>query len=147
MRRLSKYILTIAFFLLGFGNSYASDLQPMSPDESKQFIKNAIEYSMGNMDPNMDYSKYISTSFIKHGDGKKLNFEQWVKRQKEIKAAGTLRKPIFSYIIADGDRVGTMYRVHITTKDGTESDVMDLEFFKIKNHKVIEVDELTRPMP
>lgn len=72
-----------------------------------------------------------------------FNFDQWVKHQKDIKSTVKLMKPTFDLLIAEGNEVATIYRIHLVKNDGTQLDVKDMGFFKIKDHKIVYVEELT----
>ena len=123
---------------------YAAENLQMSAEKSKQLVKDAVIYALENMDPNMDYSKYVSKNFINHVDDNVFNFNEWVKHQKDIKAIVKSMKPTFDLLVAEKDYVAAIYRIHIIKKDGSELDVKDMGFFKIKNHTIVYVDELTR---
>src|SRR3990167_5353038 len=124
-------------------NTFAAD-QTMSPDEAKQFVKTAVSYALENMSPDMDYSKYVSKDFINPIDGNTFNYEQWVTHQKHIKEMVKSMKPTFDVMVAEGNNVAAIFRVHLVKKDGTELEVEDMGFFKIKDHKIVYVKELTR---
>ena len=55
-------------------------------------------------------------------------------------------KPTFISMIAEGNTVAAVYRIHLIKNDGSEMDVKDIAFFVIKNNKLIFVDELTHMM-
>lgn len=146
MKSIFKIILVITLFLCTIQFGYCDDAnsQEMSSEQAKQFVKNAVVYALENMDPNMDYSKYVSKDFINPIDGETFNYDQWVTHQKHIKELVKSMKPTFDLMIAEGDYVATIFHVHLIKKDGSELNVKDMAFFKIKNHKIVYVEELTR---
>lgn len=146
MKYLGKIVLILSgIFLIQFSPVYATNSdQPMSPEEAKQFVKNAVIYALENKDPNMDYSKYVSKDFINPIDGNTFNYQQWVTHQKHIKSLVKSMKPTFDLMVAEGNHVAAIFRVHLIKNDGTELEVKDMGFFKIKDHKIVYVEELTR---
>lgn len=96
------------------------------------------------MDPNLDYSKYVAKDFKNPIDGEIFNYDQWVTHQKHIKELVKSMKPTFDLMVAEGDHVAAIFRIHLIKKDGSVLDVKDMAFFKIKNHKIVYVEELTR---
>lgn len=146
MKILSKNVSVLSgIFLILCSNIYAADSnQQMTPSEAKQFVKDAVNYVLDNMDPNMDYSKYVSKDFVNPIDGNKFNYEQWVAHQKHIKSSLKSMKATFDLMVAEGNHVAAIFRVHLIKKDGSELEVKDMGFFEIKNHKIVYVEELTR---
>jgi ketosteroid isomerase-like protein len=146
VKNIFKILLTIMLFVWTIQFAYCDEKnsQKMSPEESKQFVKIAVVYALENMDPNMDYSKYVSKDFINPIDGEVFNYGQWVAHQKHIKELVKSMKPTFDLMIAEGDHVAAIFHVHLIKKDGSELNVKDMAFFKIKNHKIVYVEELTR---
>lgn len=144
-----KILLKISLLLCGvyvilFSSAFAAENKQMSSQEAKQFVKDAVIYALENMDTNMDYSKYVSKNFVNPIDGNKFNYEQWVTHQKNIKKMVKSMKPTFDLLVAEGNHVAAIFRVHIIKKDGSELEVKDMAFFKIEDHKIIYVEELTR---
>lgn len=144
-----KVLLNISLFLcciyvIFSSNAFAAESQLMTSQETKQFVKDAVIYALENMDPNMDYSKYVSKNFVNPIDGNKFNYDQWVTHQKNIKKMVKSMKPTFDLLVAEGNNVAAIFRVYIIKKDGSELEVKDMGFFKIENHKIIYVEELTR---
>lgn len=145
MKFLLKTILILLCLSVVHFFSYAiGKNQQMTPIQEKQLVKNAVIYALENMDPHMDYSKYVSKNFINPIDGQIFNYEQWVSHQKHIKKLVKSMKPHFDLMVAEGNNVAAIFRVHLIKKDGSELEVKDMAFFKIKNHKIIYVEELTR---
>jgi hypothetical protein len=145
MKKIVKLFIFSGMLLIQFSNIYATDSdQQMSPKEAKQFVKHAVNYALENMDPNMDYSKYVSKDFINLIDGNKFDYEQWVVHQKHIKSSLKSMKATFDSMVAESNHVAAIFRVHLIKKDGSELEVKDMGFFKIKNHKIVYVEELTR---
>jgi len=138
--------LLLGIISSGFLMVYGSPLfaQTMTPDAAKAFVKQAVKYALENKDPNMDYSKYVSKDFINPIDGNVFNYEQWVAHQKHIKEQVKSMKPTFDLMVAEGNHVATIFRVHLIKNDGSELEVKDMAFFKIKNNKIVYVEELTR---
>lgn len=146
MKNLLSIILgLICIFTIHFAYAFsAAEDQQLSPQEAKQFVKDAVIYALETMDPKMDYSKYVSKEFVNLIDDNKFNYEQWVTHQKNIKAMMKSMKPTFDLMVAEGNQVAAIFRIHLIKKDGTELEVKDMGFFKIKNHKIVYVEELTR---
>jgi hypothetical protein len=113
----------------------------MSPDESKQWIQQALHYGF---DMNTkDYTKYMSTNYIEHIDGKTFNFKQWLHHMNGLKAMMKSYTLTFDEIVAEGDQIATSYVVHATKKDNSKLAIRINAIFKIKNHKMIYCNELT----
>lgn len=132
--------ILLGFILLCF----FSNLYAMTPDASKQFVKDAVVYALTNKDPNMDYSKYVAKNFINPIDGNVFNYEQWVTHQKNIKAMVKSMTPTFDLMVAEGDHVAAIYHIDIVKNDGSKLTVKDMAFFKIDHGKVVYCEELTR---
>lgn len=132
-------ILLSLVLLCFFSNLYA-----MSPNESKQFVKDAVNYALTNRNPHMDYSKYVSKDFVNPIDGNVFNYKQWVTHQKHIKSLVKSMKPIFDEMVAEGDNVAAIYHIDIVKNDGSKLVVKDMALFKIKNNKIVYCEELTR---
>lgn len=141
-----RYLIRIIFSvgLLLTVSSYAATKQNMSPENAKQFVKNAVVYALENMDPNLDYSKYVAKDFVNPIDGNTFNYEQWVTHQKHIKSLVKSMTPTFDLMVAEGNHVAAIFHIKIIKKDGSELEVKDMAFFTIKNHKIVYVEELTR---
>ncbi len=135
-------ILFCLLLLCFFTNLYATT--PMTPDASKQFVKDAVNYALTNRNPNMDYSKYVSKNFENPIDGNVFNYKQWVAHQKHIKSLVKSMKPTFDEMVAEGNNVAAIYHIDIVKNDGSKLVVKDMAFFKIKNNKVVYCEELTR---
>lgn len=118
----------------------------MKPDDAKQLVIDAVNYALENMDPNMDYGKYVSRKFINTIDDKHFNFEQWVQHIKNIKAVVQSMRATFACIVSDGNNVFASYHVKSIKKDGGEINVKDLAHFVIEDGKIIYCDELTKLM-
>ena len=130
-----KTIFALVLLVI-FSNAYAMD--------SKQFVKEAVVYALENHDSNMDYSKYVSKSFVNPIDGNVFNYQQWVTHQKHIKSMVKSMTPKFNLMVAEGNNVAAIYNIDIVKNDGSKLTVKDMAFFKIKNNKVVYCEELTR---
>lgn len=136
-------LISISIFFPSL-NVYAASSQTLTPEAAKQLVKDAVIYALENRDPNMDYSKYVSKDFVNPIDGNTFNYEQWVAHQKNIKAMVKSMKPTFDLMVAEGNYVAAIFRIHLIKNDGTELEVKDMGFFEIKDHKIVSVKELTR---
>lgn len=137
------FLISTTFFFISFSTDCAAASQQMTPAELKQFMKEAIVYAVENMDPHMDYGKYVASDYIQHIDGETFNFNQWAQHMRDIKLQMKSQSISFDDAIAEGDKVtivGTFYGVK---KDGSEVSVKMMGIFTIKNHKVVYGDELT----
>jgi hypothetical protein len=92
----------------------------------------------------MGYGKYVSKDFLNPIDGNTFNYEQWVAYQKRIKSMVKSMKSTFDYRIAEGNDVAAIFRIKLVKNDGTELEVKDMGFFKIKDHKIVYMEELAR---
>ncbi len=132
-------------FLLGlFIACLSANLFAMTPEQSKQFVKDAVIYALTNKDPNMDYSKYVSKNFSNPIDGNTFNYDQWVTHQKHIKTMVKSMTPNFDLMVAEGNNVAAIYHIDITKNDGSKLVVKDMAFFKIEHDKIVYCEELTR---
>ena len=123
---------------------WAGEPAAMSSKEMKQLVKDAVNYALTNRDPHMDYSKYVSKDFINPIDGNRFDFEQWATHQKNIKKMVKSMTPVFDNIVAEGDQVAAIFYVDIVKNDGSKLRVKDMGFFKIKDGRIVYVEELTR---
>jgi hypothetical protein len=139
-----RIILKSCLAFLIFHNTYADSAQEISSENAKQFVKDAVVYALENKDPNLDYSKYVSKDFVNLIDGNKFKYTQWVEHQKHIKSQIKSMSPIFDLLIAEGNQVAAIFRIKLIKKDGSELEVKDIGIFKIKNHKIVYVEEVTR---
>lgn len=146
MKILSKTVFILSgIFLILCSNVYAADSnQQMSPEEAKQFVKDAVVYALETRDPNMDYGKYVSKDFINPIDGNTFNYEQWVAHQKHIKGLVKSMKPTFDLMVSEGNHVAAIYKIDIVKNDNSRLTVKDMAFFTIKDKKVVYCEELTR---
>lgn len=137
-----KAILYLSVLFCLFQNLEAQSLDvPMTPEESKKWIQEALHYGF---DMNTtDYTKYMSESYIEHIDGKVFNFQQWLHHMSGLKSLMKSFKLKFDEILAEGDQIAASYVVQATKKDGTKLDIRIIAIFKIKNNKMIYCDELT----
>jgi hypothetical protein len=142
MNRVKKAILLL-MFMLPLSNAFAVGHE-ISNAESKALVKRAVIYALENRDPNMDYGKYVSKSFINPIDGNTFNFTQWVTHQKNIKKMVKSMKPIFDTLVAENNQVAAIYRIKLVKNDGSKLVVKDLAFFKIKQNKIVYCEELTQ---
>lgn len=141
MKFLLKLIL-IWFFSLQI--SYASQNNQIPPDEAKQLVKDAVIYALENKNSHMDYSKYVSKEFIIHIDGEVFNYAHWIIHLKHIKDLIKSMKPTFDWMIAENDNIAAIYHVNLIKNDNSKLEVRVFAFFKIKNNKIVYVEELTR---
>ena len=114
---------------------------PMSSTESKQWLQEALHYGFDMKTE--DYTKYISTDYIEHIDGKVFSFEQWAHHMQELKKMMQSYKLTFDEIVVEQDQIATSYVVHATKKDGKKLDIRIIAIFKIKDNKMVYCDELT----
>jgi hypothetical protein len=135
----NKFLAALAIFLINLAPVYAS--QQMTPNQMRDWLKEALQYGF-NM-KTQDYTKYISTSYIEHIDGKVFNFQQWLHHMSGIKDLMKSYTLTFDEIIAEGDQLAASYVVHATKKDGSKLDIRIIAIFKIKDGKMVYCDELT----
>lgn len=136
-----KTLLAINASCLILSCSFDNQNQPMSPTESKQWIQEALHYGF-NMQT-QDYTKYMSTDYIEHIDGKVFNFQQWLHHMKSLKSLMKSYELTFDEIVTEGNKIATSYVVHATKKDDSKIDIRILAIFKLKNKKMVYCDELT----
>lgn len=144
MNFFQKLILLVAISLSHLSLGYALEKTSLSPAESEALVKKAVKYALLNRNPDLDYGRYVAKNFVNVVDGNTFNFEEWVAHQKHIKSITTSMRPIFKWIIAKEDEVAVLFHIHLTKSDGSQLEVKDMGFFKIKNHKIVYVEEITR---
>lgn len=135
-----KLCMIILFGLMSC-KVFADQNQPMTPEQSKQWIQQALHYGFA-MDTT-DYSKYMSNEYIEHIDGQTFNYHQWLHHMLDLKSMMKSYSLSFDEIVTEGNQIATSYVVHAIKKDGTKLDIRIIAIFKIQNGKMIYCDELT----
>lgn len=140
MRFVKKLGVIFFIFLASFQMAYAEE-QSMTPTQMKNWIQEALHYGFDMK--TQDYTKYMSTDYIEHIDGKVFDFQQWLHHMNGLKKLMTSYTLTFDEILAENDQIATSYVVHAIRKDGGRLDIRIIAIFKIKNGKMIYCDELT----
>jgi hypothetical protein len=141
MRFSFKIFLSIfAILCFQFSPTFAQN-QSMTPDQMHLWIQEALHYGFDMK--TTDYTKYMSTDYVEHIDGKVFNFKQWLHHMNGLKDLMQSYTLTFDEIVAEGEQIATSYVVHATKKDGSKLDIRIIAIFKIKDGKIIYCDELT----
>ena len=114
---------------------------PMTPEHMQSWLKEALHYGFDMK--TTDYTKYMSTDYVEHIDGKVFNFPQWLHHMSGLKEMMKSYSLTFDEVLAEGDKIAASYVVHATKKDGSKLEIRIIAIFKIKNGKMIYCDELT----
>lgn len=141
MRFLFKIIMVLFFsFVVYIPVTFAQD-QSMTSGQMNSWIQEALHYGFDMH--TTDYTKYMSTDYVEHIDGKVFNFTQWLHHMNGLKGIMKSYTLTFDEIVAEKDQIATSYVVHATKKDGNTLDIRIIAIFKIKDGKMIYCDELT----
>jgi len=132
-----KGVLLFLFCCFGL---HAANQRPMTADESKSWLQEALHYGFDLA--TTDYTKYMSEKYVEHLNGKVFNFQQWTHHMASLKNMMKSYSLTFDEILAEGDRIASSYVVHAVQKDGIKLDVRIIAIFKIKDQKMIYCDEL-----
>lgn len=137
---LKIYLLMLASFFLQISIAVAQK-KSMSVTQMHAWIKEALHYGFDMQ--TTDYTKYMSTDYVEHIDGKVFNFRQWLHHMNGLKGLMKSYTLKFDEIVAEGNQVATSYVVHAIKKDGSKLAIRIIAIFKIKDGKMVYCDELT----
>jgi hypothetical protein len=137
---LQIFLIMFATLFLQSSPAFAKN-QSMTPAQMHTWIQQALHYGF-NMQTT-DYTKYMSTDYVEHIDGKVFNFKQWLHHMNGLKGLMKSYTLTFDEIVAEKNQLAASYVVHATKKDGSKLDIRIIAIFKIKNGKMIYCDELT----
>tara|TARA_R110000868_G_scaffold248315_14_gene504851 strand:- start:1938 stop:2336 length:399 start_codon:yes stop_codon:yes gene_type:complete len=116
----------------------------MTQTDNKQFIKQVFKDTFENMDASEEnYSHYFAKEYVQHVDGKTLNYTEFLAHMKALKQAMKTIAIDFKIILADGDKVATVHKVHGIKRDGGTIHAQVNAIFQIKDNQIILCDELT----
>ncbi len=141
------FIRTMVMFIFSFlpfsTVSYAAGSSEISFNAKK-----LIQNSLTKLIPDMNFSeklieKYFSQDYVQHVDGITLNYRDFVDHMKKQKSLLASAKVTIKYIIAEGNQVSTLHIVDAIKKNGESVKVQVNAFYRIKDNKIILVDELT----
>lgn len=139
MKYLVKFIMILSLY---YGLcTFALAQKQMTPAEMHNWIQEALHYGFDMKTE--DYTKYMSTDYIEHIDGKVFNFKQWLHHMKGLKDMMKSYRLTFDEIVAEKNKIAASYVVHATKKDGSKLDIRIIAIFKIKDSKMVYCDELT----
>lgn len=117
----------------------------MTPEASRQFIKEVFANTIENMDATQEtYAKYFSKDYVQYVDGKTLNYNGFIAHMAAQKAALQSAEVTFKHMVAEGDKVATVHIVKAVKKDGRAVQAQVNALFQLKDNRVILCDELTR---
>jgi hypothetical protein len=135
-----KYLIIFAFLFFHILPAFAQNTS-MTPAQMHDWIQEALHYGFDMK--TTDYTKYMSTDYVEHIDGKVFDFKQWLHHMKGLKVLMKSYTLTFDEIVAEKDQLATSYVVHAVKKDGSQLDIRIIAIFKIKDGKMIYCDELT----
>lgn len=111
----------------------------------KKWIETVLKEVVENMDADESIiSKYFSQDYIQEVDGKRLDYQGFVRHmhvQKEILLSARV---FVQHCIVEGNKLSTIHRVDAVKKDGKKLSVKVVAHFEVKDGKIIYCDELTR---
>lgn len=128
-------------FFIQLPAAYAAENQSMTPEQMRSWIQEALHYGFDMKTE--DYTKYMSTTYFEHIDGKSFNFQQWLHHMNGLKGMMQSYTLTFDEIVVEGNRIATSYVVHATKKDGSKLDIRIIAVFTVKDNKMVFCDELT----
>ncbi len=116
----------------------------MTPDEVRQFLKEAFAAIIENMAAGEeDYAQYFSPDYVQHVDGKVLDYDGFVAHMAKQKSVLESTRVTFKRIIVEGDQAATVHMIHAVKKDGGVVEGQVNAFWQIKDRKIVLCDELT----
>ena len=116
----------------------------MTPDETKEFVKEVFSNTIENMDATEEtYAKYFSKDYVQYVDGKTLTYDDFIAHMKEQKNIMKSAKVTFRHMIVEGDTVATVHLIDGIKKDGGIIEAQVNALLQIKDKKIVLCDELT----
>ena len=143
--RCSKLALMLLTILFGFSTSVYADTQPSNSSLSnKQVVKEMFQvFANVNSKPS-EFAKYMSSNYVQTADGHTLNYQGFLTHVAGLHSAMKSIHFTFDQIVAEGDVVATHHIAHGIKKDGHPIKTEFFAFFTLKNHKIIQCQEVSR---
>ncbi len=115
----------------------------MKTEETKKLIETAVRYAVENMHANLDYHRYVAHDYQQKIDGKTFDREAWAAHMRMIKELMISQHVSFDHIVAENDAAAASFVVTNIKKDGSQLKVKVISYFRVRDGKIIYVDELT----
>jgi ketosteroid isomerase-like protein len=88
-------------------------------------------------------SEFFSCDYIQIANGERLDYAGFINHARALKRSLATAKVTFERIIVDGDDIAEIHVLNGTKHDGTALRVKVIAFYRLKDGKIVEVDELT----
>lgn len=111
--------------------------------EKKIFEKVFTEFLESSEVNEKDIEKFFSKDYVQYADGKKLNYQEFVKHMHMLKKSLKYLKVNIKSIAQDNDVIFTNHLIYGETKDKKMFSVEVIAEFRIKDEKIYYCNELT----
>lgn len=116
----------------------------MNSEELKAHLRTILSHVLeDNHSTETTYSKYFSTDYIQHVDGKTFNYTQFVAHMAVLKATMLTMRVDFKHLIVEDNQIVSIHHVHGVKVTGEEIEAKVIAFFNLDGGKIILCDELT----
>ena len=144
MSLIKNFVTAFTLCFISSSASFAST-QAMTPDEAKAFYKEAFAHTVENMRATKaDYARYFAKDFVMYMNGERYNFDDYIQFMLNIRKDTVSVQIMFKDMMAEANGVATIHTTHISKKDGSETYLNVLSFFRIENQQFISGNELTK---
>lgn len=112
---------------------------------SMQLVKLALDSVLGAQIGNLSViEQFFSRSYVQIVDGKKIDFDGFVKHMQVLKEATESINITIKSIAQEGYRVHTQHYAKAIKKDGSCSEYEVFACFSLSDGKIVRCEELTR---
>ena len=130
--------------LLSVTASYAASPEMNENSSNTQLVKDAFKvFSNINAKPE-DFAKYFSPEFTQISDGHALNYQDFLAHVQAMHKTMKSIHLTFRQIAAEKNIVATHHIASGITQDGRAVKTEFFAFFTIKDHKIINCQEVSR---
>ena len=115
----------------------------LSRDQAQDFLERVFR---NMLDPALEASamgEFFSSSYIQVANGERLDYQGFINHAQAVKRSLATAKVNFERIVVDGDQIADIHVLDATKKDGSALKMKVLAFYKLRDGKIVEVDELT----
>ena len=115
----------------------------LSRDQAQDFLERVFR---NMLDPTLEASAlghFFSSSYVQVANGERLDYQGFIDHAQAVKRSLATAKVNFERIVVDGDQIADIHVLDATKKDGSALKMKVLAFYKLRDGKIVEVDELT----
>ena len=115
----------------------------LSRDQAQDFLERVFR---NMLDPTLEASAladFFSSSYVQVANGERLDYQGFINHAQAVKRSLATAKVNFERIVVDGDQIADIHVLDATKKDGSALKMKVLAFYKLRDGKIVEVDELT----